>query len=70
MGLGDDIQNKAEDLKGQAKEGVGDATDNEQLQSEGKLDQLGAKAKQGVEDLKEKAAETFNDITDKFDKKD
>ncbi len=70
MGLGDDIKNQAEDLKGQAKEGIGEATDNEQLQSEGKLDQLGAKAKQGVEDLKEKAAETFNDIADKFDKKD
>lgn len=70
MGLGDDIKNQTEDLKGKAKEGIGEATDNEQLQSEGKLDQLGSKAKQGLEDVKDKAAETFNDITDKFDKKD
>lgn len=69
MGIGDDLKNKAEDVKGQAKEGVGKATDNEQLQSEGKLDQLGAKAKEGFEDLKDKASEAFNDITDKFDKK-
>ena len=33
MGLGDKIGNAAEDAKGKAKEGFGDATDNEKLQA-------------------------------------
>lgn len=70
MGFGDDVRNKAQDVKGQAKEGLGKATDNEQLESEGKLDQLGAKAKEGLENIKDKASEAFNDITDKLDKND
>ncbi len=32
---GEDIQNKAEEHKGAAKEKFGDATDNEDLQAEG-----------------------------------
>ena len=70
MGFGDDVRNKAQDVKGQAKEGLGKATDNEQLESEGKFDQLGAKAKEGLENIKDKASEAFNDITDKLDKND
>lgn len=67
MGLGDDIRNKGDELSGKAKEGVGDATGDEQLKSEGRLQQGGAKFKQAVEDVKEKAAEKFNDLTDKKD---
>lgn len=70
MGLGDDISNKAEELKGKAKEGFGDLTNNESLEAEGKVDQLKAAGKQAGEDLKEGAAEKFNDVADKFDKDD
>ncbi len=65
MGLGDKMSNRAEETKGRVKEGVGDATDNEQLEAEGKLDQLKAKGKQGVEDAKDGAAGAFNDATDR-----
>lgn len=65
MGLGDDIKNRAQQAKGKIKEGIGDATDNERLEAEGKMDQAKAGIKQGVEDLKESAAEVFNDATDK-----
>jgi len=43
--MDDKIGNKAEDLKGQAKEGVGKATDNEGLEAEGKVDQASASVK-------------------------
>ncbi|MCC2592965.1 CsbD family protein [Tessaracoccus sp. OS52] len=65
MGLGDKISNAAEETKGKIKESVGDATDNEQLEAEGRLEQGKANVKQGVEDVKDSASEAFNDATDR-----
>ena len=53
MGLGDKISNKAQEMAGKAKEGVGKATDNPELKAEGHKDQAAAKAKQVVEDVKD-----------------
>ncbi|MBK5249553.1 MAG: CsbD family protein [Actinomycetales bacterium] len=53
MGLGDKISNAAEEAKGKVKEGVGDATDNERLEAEGKADQAGANLKQAAENVKD-----------------
>jgi len=64
MGTDDRISNAAEDLKGKVKEGVGDLTNNESLEAEGKLDQANAEVKNKVEDVKDAAAEKFNDVTD------
>lgn len=64
MGLGDKISNAAEETLGKAKEGFGDATNNESLEAEGKMDQGKANAKQGVENVKDSAAGAFNDATD------
>ena len=64
MGLGDKISNAAEQAKGKIKEGLGDLTDNEQLEAEGRVDQGKGKFKEGVEDVKDSAAEAFNDLTD------
>lgn len=51
---GDDkIRNAAEEAAGKAKEAVGDATDNEKLQREGKSDQVKANLKQAGEDIKD-----------------
>ena len=55
MGLGDKFENKAEELKGTAKEGVGDATDNRDLEAEGKADQGKAGVKQAGEHIKDAA---------------
>lgn len=70
MGIGDKIQNKAEEFGGKAKEAVGDATDNERLQAEGAADQASAKAKQageavkdGVKDAGEDAKASWNKAT-------
>ncbi|RIK11530.1 MAG: CsbD family protein [Acidobacteria bacterium] len=60
MGLGDKIQNAAQEAKGKVKEGVGDATDNERLQAEGVGDQVEADVKQAGE----KAKDAWKDATD------
>ncbi|WP_224280379.1 CsbD family protein [Nocardioides lacusdianchii] len=53
MGLDDKIGNKAEELKGKGKEATGKATDDEQLEAEGKGDQAGANLKQAGEKVKD-----------------
>ena len=53
MGIGDKIDNKSEDLAGKAKEATGKATDDEDLQSEGKSDQTKADLKQAGEKVKD-----------------
>ena len=64
MGTDDRLNNAAEDLTGKAKEGWGKATDNKQLEAEGKMDQGKAAVKDKVEDVKDAVAEKFNDMTD------
>ncbi|MFW7415732.1 CsbD family protein [Demequina sp. SO4-18] len=61
----DRLSNAAEDAKGKVKEGTGKATDNEQLEAEGKTDQGKAAAKDKVEDGKDAVAEKYNDATDR-----
>ena len=53
MGMGDDIKHGAEEMKGKAKESVGDMTDNERLEAEGKMDQAKANIKQAGDDVKD-----------------
>ena len=48
-----DIENKANEWKGEVKETVGDVTDNEDLQAEGTADKAKAKTAQAVEDAKD-----------------
>ena len=61
MGIFDKAENKAQDLAGQAKEKIGEATDNKDLQAEGVADQGEA----GLKDVGYKGTlsfETFNAI--------
>ncbi|MGV8978936.1 MAG: CsbD family protein [Cellulomonas sp.] len=53
MGLDDKIANAAEHAKGTAKEAVGKATDNEQLEAEGRGDKAKAGVKKVGEDVKD-----------------
>jgi len=80
MDFDDNIKNAAEETKGKVKEWVGDKTDNEQLEAEGKFDQASAKTKQAVgavgDDLKEKLegardrmSEQAGDVSDKVSDK-
>ncbi|EME23101.1 CsbD family protein [Rhodococcus triatomae] len=63
MSVGDKFSNKAEELKGRAKEAAGSATDNQDLKDEGKADQASSAAKKGVEKVKDKANKVAEKIT-------
>lgn len=62
MSISDKFSNKAEELKGRAKETAGAATGDDDLKNEGKGDQASSAIKDGVEKVKDKA----NDIADKL----
>ena len=53
MALSDKIQNAAQDVAGKAKEAVGKATDNDNLEAEGQADQGKASVKKVGEDVKD-----------------
>jgi uncharacterized protein YjbJ (UPF0337 family) len=57
-------ENKFEQAKGNVKETVGNVTDDDKLEKEGKKDKDSGKAKEVVENAKDKA----NDVIDKFKK--
>jgi len=53
MGIGDKMNNVAEDVKGKAKEAVGKLNDDAELEAEGKADQSKSDLKQAGENVKD-----------------
>jgi uncharacterized protein YjbJ (UPF0337 family) len=53
MGTFDKLKDKAQAMEGEGKKKLGDATDNEQLQAEGKADQVKGDLKQAGEKVKD-----------------
>lgn len=53
MGFEDKIKNAAEEVKGKIKEATGKATDNEELEAEGKTDGAKSSLKQAGEKIKD-----------------
>jgi uncharacterized protein YjbJ (UPF0337 family) len=53
LGLDDKIENKAEEVKGKVKEGVGKVTGDPELEAEGKGDQAAGNLKQAGEKVKD-----------------
>jgi uncharacterized protein YjbJ (UPF0337 family) len=53
MGLMDKLRNKADATKGEAKQKLGEATDNQQWQAEGKVDSAKGNLKQAGEKVKD-----------------
>lgn len=53
MGLDDKIKNAAEDLKGKVKEATGKASDDKEMEAEGKGDQTKSSFKQAGENVKD-----------------
>ena len=53
MGDKDKLQNTADEKLGEAKEAMGKASDDEELEGEGKADQTKANLKQAVEKVKD-----------------
>jgi uncharacterized protein YjbJ (UPF0337 family) len=60
----DHVQHNAEELKGKAKEGLGDATGNEQLQAEGQNEETAAKAKQAGDHVKDAVGDIKDALRD------
>ena len=60
-GFGDKVEGKADELRGKVKEGVGDATDNPDLQAEGMGDKAEGKAEQAIGEAKEAWEDVRND---------
>ncbi|MGW7081456.1 CsbD family protein [Streptomyces sp. NPDC054871] len=57
MGAADKAKNKADELAGQAKEKFGQATDDRDLENEGKADQV----KSNLKDAGEKVKDAFRE---------
>jgi uncharacterized protein YjbJ (UPF0337 family) len=53
MGTEDKIENKAEELKGKAKQAAGNATDDPDMAAEGEVDESKGKLKQAGEKVKD-----------------
>ena len=54
-----------DDMKGRAKEAVGDLTDNDELKREGKVDRTAGAAKNKVEDAKDWVEDKIDDARDR-----
>ena len=67
MGIDDKISNATQDIVGKVKEGIGDATDNERLEAEGRADQAEATVRKGVEDMKDGVKNTADKVKDAVD---
>ena len=58
MATDDKLRNQGEDLKGKAKETIGRATDDEELEAQGRTDQ----AKSSLKDAGEKVKDAIKDV--------
>lgn len=65
-----DFSNKAEDIGGKFKEGVGEATGNESLADEGRADQAKADIKDAVSNAGDKVKDAANKVLGSFKKDD
>jgi len=62
----DPMGEKMDKAKGRAKEAAGDLTDNERLEREGQLDQMGGAVKGKAEDAKDKVGEGVDRAKEKL----
>jgi uncharacterized protein YjbJ (UPF0337 family) len=60
----DEMEGKAETLKGKVKQGVGDLTDNADLHDEGVADEAAGRTQAGVGKARRKVGEAIEDIGD------
>jgi uncharacterized protein YjbJ (UPF0337 family) len=69
MSMGDKIEHQAEEAKGRVKKNVGDATDDPEMEAEGRKETLAAEAKQAgdkVKDVAEDVGDKGEDMVDKM----
>lgn len=59
----------ADEMKGRAKEAIGDLTDDDDLQREGKTDQAAGTAKDKLDDAADWAADKIDDVKDELNRR-
>ena len=64
----DELKGKMDQVKGQAKQAVGDLTDDEQLHDEGVADEAGGEVREGFGRTKRKVGEAIEDIGENIKK--
>ncbi|MGH2577772.1 MAG: CsbD family protein [Acidimicrobiia bacterium] len=57
-----------DEMKGRAKEALGDLTDDDKLKREGKADRFGADIKEKAEAAKDKVDEAVDNVKEQFDR--
>lgn len=62
----DEVEGKFDQAKGAIKENVGDAIDDEKMQSEGAAERAGGNIQEGFGTARRKVGETIEDIGDKI----
>jgi len=62
----DEIDGRADQLKGKVKKAVGDLTDNERLHDEGVVDEAAGDVKEGFGRGRRKVGEALDDLADKI----
>jgi uncharacterized protein YjbJ (UPF0337 family) len=62
------VAGTADDMKGRAKEAVGDLTDDDDLKREGKADQAAGNVKDKLEDAKDWVDDEVDKVKDHVDK--
>jgi uncharacterized protein YjbJ (UPF0337 family) len=62
----DELDGKAEALKGRVKQGVGDLTDNDRLHDEGVADEAAGEIKEGVGKARRKVGDAIEDVGEKI----
>jgi len=60
----DELDGKAESMKGKVKEAAGDLTDNERLRNEGVADEAAGKTQETFGRARRKVGEALDDIAD------
>ena len=60
------MEGKADEMKGRAKEAVGDLTDDDELKREGKLDQATGSIKEKLDDAKEWVEDKVDEVRDRM----
>ncbi|MCU1466086.1 MAG: hypothetical protein JWM72_2014 [Actinomycetia bacterium] len=64
------MDSNTDDLKGRAKEAVGDLTDNDRLKREGKTDRASGKVKGAIDKVEEKAKDLVDDVKERMHRND
>ncbi|HET6853711.1 MAG TPA: CsbD family protein [Pyrinomonadaceae bacterium] len=60
----DEVEGKWDQAKGNVKEGVGRALNDDELAAEGRADQAGGKVEEGVGKARRKVGEAIEDVGD------